>query len=1114
MCWRCSVLGYPTAIFRPSHYGTDPGKPAVVPAEVPVQRLANPRRVSDADAECARVEIRSMTRHGDVGVLAAWAAPPGADAGRRGPVASGVRLIPFRAASFDDVHGAVAAALLLMSAVPHRDGPARIAIAIAVGEPEEARAEADALASRAPSGSILLTPSAVEAIGHRLPDGLTLRAEPVTTDDGVLTAFALRSATEMVPHSLPVPPTRLIGRASELGELRDLLAAQRLITLAGPPGSGKTRLAVELGRRALGTFADGAWFVPLAPIQDEGLVAHAVARALDLSEKPGSPMTEVVAQHLASRRLLLIFDNFEHLLGGADVVAEWIAGAPELHVLVTSREPLHLSGEWAYEVPPLRVPSDANDPRATEAEAVQLFAERARAVDASFEIDGSTLGDVVQICRRLDGLPLALELAAARAKALPVASILGRLERSMELLTRGARDIPERHHSLRAAISWSHDLLTPHEQAFFRRLAAFRGGWSLDAADAVTAADELGESALELTTSLLDKSLIRRHTDARTEPRYEMLEVIREYAHESLRVAGEDEQTIERHATWFLELAERAAPALTGTDRGQWLDRLELELDNLRTALRWALDRRSVEFGMRLAAALWRFWQIRAHMSEGRQVLAELLEADEDVEPAIRARALSAAGSLAYWQNDGVACERLYEASLELRRALGDPAELASSLYDLGHAISCVIAVKDPARGRVLEQEALELYRSLGSRMGEAWLVWALGCNAHFAGDNRRAVNELGDAIELFRELGEPFGLAWALAMRGLAALLSGQRELAGRHLREALPIFAEVDDVSGIDSVLEHLARLAAADGDPRRAVRLGAAAARIRGISESAIITMVYAGQPAGSRPLMLDRAKLPLTPEEVDNLTREGEEMTTAEAVAYALAEESAQAVTRLRVRALGPMQVERDGRNVQRWGGDKAGSRQAQAIFAFLFDRGPAGISKDEAVELLWPDLPIKRGDLAFHRTLGGLRAVLEEGRQSGNVISYEGGRYRLAPELTDWSDVAAFEELLDGATGLDGRARTTVLEEARDLYRGDLFDDCPFYGDSVFVEERRAYLRARHEDLLVELGDRYAALGDTALAAVRFRQALTHNPESTRARSGMARVEGIAKADAV
>ena len=1055
-----------------------------------------------------------MTRRADVSALAAWAAPPEPTKGSRDAAAPSIQATPFRSALFDEIQGAVEAALLLKSAVPQGEGSAQIGIAIAVGEPETATSEADALAAHASPGRILLTAAAVEALGHRLPEGMAIRAEPVTTDNGTLAAFALRSATEVIPHSLPAPTTRLIGRSTELRQLRELLPTERLITLAGPPGSGKTRLAVELGRIALGGFADGAWFVPLAPIQDEALVGHAVARALDLSEQSGSSMSDVVAKHLSARKLLLILDNFEHLPGGAGVVAEWLAGAPELHVLVSSREPLHLSGEWEFEVPPLRVPVDARDPRAAESDAVQLFTERARAVDASFETNDRTLPDVVQICRRLDGLPLAVELAAARAKALPVASIRARLDQSMELLTHGARDIPDRHRSLRAAVSWSHDLLGPDEQAYFRRLAAFRGGWSLDAAEAVTAAGELGDSALDLTTSLLDKSLIRRHADARSEPRYEMLEVIREYADEQLEDAGEADATMERHATWFLDLAERAAPFLTGVDRGAWLDQLEQELDNLRTAMRWAIDHGRTELAMRLGAALWRFWQIRAHIGEGRQTMVEVLAMTGEVDPAIRARAMSAAGSLAYWQNDGPACIQQYEASLELRRELGDEAEIASALFDLGHAMSCVAAVKDTARGRTLLLESLEGYRSLGSPMGEAWLVWALGCNRHFAGDNRAAIDEIGKALEQFRELDDPFGLAWALTMRGAAAQVAGQGELAKDHFREALPIFAEVDDVSGLDSVIEHLARAAAADGDPRRALRLTAAAARIRGISESAIMLMVHASQSGGVRSLWPDRAKLPLTPEEVDLLTREGEAMTTEEAVAYALAEEPGPTITGLRIRAFGTMIVERDGVRVQRWGGDKAGSRQAQAIFAFLFDRGATGITKDEAVELLWPDLSLKRGDLAFHRTLGGLRAVLEQGRQSGNVISYEGGRYRLAPELVDWSDVSEYERLLDRAATLDGRERILTLEEARELYAGDLFDDCPFYGDSVLVEERRAYLRARHEDLLVNLGELYLAAGEDAHAEARLRDALRLNPESARAESGLARLGAVAEADPV
>lgn len=1034
-----------------------------------------------------------------VSALAAWGGAPIPPSAEGASASAGS---PFRTATFDEAHAAVAAALLLLGTAPHAAEAGAVRIGIATGDPDAAAREASSLGAWAAAGSIVMTGAAMEALGDRLPDGMAVRMEELMIGARPATVFGLRAAAEVVPHALPHPSTRLIGRGSELHEIRDLLQEQRLISLTGPPGSGKTRLALEIGRANLGRFTDGAWFAGLAPVQDPDLVSTAVAEALAVKEEAGTPMIDVVGRHLAQRSLLLIMDNFEHVLDAASSVARWLEASPHLRVLVTSRAPLHLSGEYEFVVPPLMVPPDPDDPEAWNSEAVQLFSDRARAVSPDFQPDARTLPDIARICRRLDGLPLALELAAARAKALPPAAIRRRLDHSLELLKQSNRDAPARHRSLHAAVSWSHSLLSEAEQAALRRLAVFRGGWDLEAADAVTlASHELGLDPLELMTSLLDESLIRRQPDSAVEPRYDMLETLREYGRERLREAGEAEASHERHARWFLELAERLAPSLTGGDQRSSLDRLERESDNFRAALRWAIDRREVELGMRLGAALWRFWQIRGHIGEGRQLLAELTAIDAEVDPRVRARALSAAGSLAYWQNDPAAAIGSYEASVELRRGIGDPAELASGLYDLGHALS-VLGPVDPARGRALETEALAIYRSLGDRMGEARLIWALGTNSHFAGDDATAIDELAQSIDAFRDLDDPFGLAWALTIHGVPAARLERHDVAGASWREALTIFSAVDDVSGIDTVLDHLGRLAMVRGDVRRAVRLSAAASRVRGISQSAIVEM---------DDILGDPRSLPehgLTDEELEAARREGEAMTTAEAVDYALQAEETQTTVRsdLRVHALGPMRAERGGVPIRSWGGEKAGSRQAQALFAFLFDRGEIGVPKDEVTELLWPDLSIRRGDLAFHRTLGGLRSVLDQGRAGAPSIVYSGGRYRLSADLVAWSDVGAFEDLLATSMRADGRRALDALEEARVLYRGDLFDDCPFYGDSAAVEERRAYLRGRFEDLLVELGDRYTELGDATTAAARYRQALVVNPASPRAIAGLARID--------
>lgn len=1032
----------------------------------------------------------------NVSALAAWAGAPDAASGVGRQSAPARARAPFRSALFDDPQAAVSAALLLYSAMPHGEVAGLVTIGIAIGDADAALREANEIAANATPGSVLLSAAAVEAVGRRLPDGMALRAEPFETRGRTVAAFALRTARDVMPHALPAPPTRLVGRRTQLRDLRDRLESHRLVSLTGPPGSGKTRLAVELGQAMLGGFPDGAWFVPLAPIQDPDMIAQAVAQTLGLAEVPGRSPVDVVAAHLEARELLLLIDNFEHVLDGATIIAEWLSHAPRLHVIVTSRAALRLSGEHEYAVPPLIVPSDPSDPAAAGSEAVQLFSERALAIDPGFVIDERTLPDIARICRRLDGLPLALEIAAARTKALPIPAILARLEQSLDLLTHAARDVPERHRSLHAAVSWSYGLLTHDEQVFLRRLSVFQGGWTPEAADAVTQASaELGDDPLQLITSLLDKSLVRRQADT-GEPRYDMLETIREYARERLEEEGETQRVAERHARWFMELAEAAAPSLTGPERGMWLDRMEREQDNFRAAMRWSASH-AVELAMRLGAALWRFWQIRSHIGEGRRLLADLLAVEADVDAAIRARLLSAAGSLAYWQNDAAAALHHYEASLSLRRAVDDPRELASALYDLGHALSALDQTHGAERGRDLELEALEIYRTLEDRIGVAWLTWALGCNSHFAGHDEEAVVELGESVEMFRALDDPFGLAWALTMQGLSASRIGRLDLAGRSWREALQIFAGVDDMSGIDTVLEHLARLAAAKGEHVRAIRLAAAGKRARGVSEAAIAEIVYGTSDAAKRGS-------PVSPEETESARSEGEAMSTAEAVAYAL-EMDGPVDPSLRVHALGRMIVERSGTPIRRWGGEKAGSRQAQAIFAFLFDRAGAGITKDEATELLWPELPIQRADLAFHRTLGGLRSVLERGDEDGRAIAYEAGRYRLADGLVAWSDVGTLEGLLDRAADAEPRSAVDLLEEARALYRGDLFDDCPFYGDSSFVEERRTHLRGRYEGLLVQLGDRLRARGEDGAASACYREALSLNPESTAARRGLDQV---------
>lgn len=665
---------------------------------------------------------------------------------------------------------------------------------------------------------------------HRLKDLANPERVFQVIHSDLPTDFPPINSLENLSHNLPRSMTQFVGRERETAEIRERLTRTGLLTLTGVGGCGKTRLAMHVAWSLMDIYPDGVWFADLAPIADPALVLPAVGAALRLRQGGAQPLLEALTDHLRPRQALLILDNCEHVVANcARLAMSLLQACPRLRILATSREPLGVAGEMTYHVPPLHVPDSARVrslDRLRENESIQLFCQRAALKNRRFELGAENADEVANICRRLDGIPLAIELAAARITVLPVGEISRRLDDQLGFLTDGSRTAPPRQQTLRATMAWSHDLLSPTERILFRRLAVFSGGLTLDAAESVCLGDDLAKAAiLDLMRSLLEKSLVL-YVDEGQDMRYKLLEIVREFAAEKLAESAETEALSDRHLDYVVGLVERAEPELSGPDQEAWLARLESDHGNIRAALRWAeISGRSDE-SLRISASLGRFWLLHGHYREGRETLRRALRHDTTDQTALQAKALRWAGSLAWTQGEHAGARELLEQSLAISQGTGDRQGTAATLNSLGNV---AYNEGDFASARRFHEQSLGLRREIDDRHGVATSLNNLGNVAVDLGEYEKARRCYEESLSLRRAIGDRHGIAVSLGNLGMVALDCGRLEEARRLYEESLGIVRDFGDRRMIAHNLAMLACIVHQEGEPRQAVQLLGAATEL---------------------------------------------------------------------------------------------------------------------------------------------------------------------------------------------------------------------------------------------------------------------------------------------